>query len=600
MTLIGSLTWLRLEGRLTFLTDSRSIVRVRYLLLPVLIAAGSTLWPLPARAAGLPVAIPSAAAKAVAIPGLRQEGLYNTMPIVVDGVPLIRIAAPVSAPATSLPVDVRAVLIENAISQLLTERTPEGGTIYDPQTFKVDVEKHADGMTLVAKDAKHEAPAPILTVTSIDAQYNKVTTSTLAAQWQSTLHDALVHALEKRQPAQIKRSSNYALLAAGALAVLTIAGILLYALLGRRARRLDATIEERREAMERDRDEGKSVPEAAPRARRRFLALAIRAAGPEQQLQTVRATRSFIVWLLLLLWAVGITWALLLFPQTTTYGQLIARSAISVAFIWIGAGIIDRIATLVIARIANLYAKRGDTSEDRARHLLRAPTITRTLGGFKTVVIVFIALLATLSAINIPVASVVTVGGIVALAVSFAAQNLVRDVLNGMLVIFEDQYVVGDYVMIGDYNGIVENLTVRVVQLRDGRGNLVTIPHSSAVQVVNASRNWSRVDYRVAIDPDADVTKAVRIVSETIVQLSHDRAWRGTILKPLEWIGVEALSKNAVVLRAAIRTAPLRQFEVRREINERVFKALAQEGIALGIDPMGPPAPPPNASPDPI
>ena len=165
--------------------------------------------------------------------------------------------------------------------------------------------------------------------------------------------------------------------------------------------------------------------------------------------------------------------------------------------------------------------------------------------------------------------------------------------------LFEDQYVEGDYVMIGDYNGIVEHLTLRVVQVRDTRGNLITIPHSSAIQVVNSSRNWSRVDYRVSIEVGADLPKAMDVLRDTLEALRLDERWRDTIVEPVEWIGVEEMSRNGVVLRAVIRTVPLRQFEVRREINLRVYGALANASIPLGNNPSAPFVTAPQASPDP-
>jgi len=230
---------------------------------------------------------------------------------------------------------------------------------------------------------------------------------------------------------------------------------------------------------------------------------------------------------------------------------------------------------------------------------LRAPTVSRAISGFKTFVVLFTATLATLGVLDVPIASVVTIGGIAALAIGFAAQSLVRDFLNGLLVLIEDHYAVGDYVMIDNYNGLVEHLTLRIVQVRDARGYLVTIPHSAVSQVVNASRNWSRVDFRIAVASSADIGKAVDIVRSAIDSLTSDPQWREQILETAEWIGVEALSKDGVVLRASVRTAPLRQFAVRREMNARVHRKLTDEGIELGIDRLAPAAPPVNASPDP-
>jgi small conductance mechanosensitive channel len=118
--------------------------------------------------------------------------------------------------------------------------------------------------------------------------------------------------------------------------------------------------------------------------------------------------------------------------------------------------------------------------------------------------------------------------------------------------------------------------------------------------VVNASRNWARIDYRIAIDPGADLAKAIGVLRDTIEGLAHDPNWRDAILQPVEWIGVDRVQSSGVVLRASVRTAPLRQFDVRREINARVFEAYKQAGIALGVDPLTPPVPAAQGSPNPI
>jgi small conductance mechanosensitive channel len=98
--------------------------------------------------------------------------------------------------------------------------------------------------------------------------------------------------------------------------------------------------------------------------------------------------------------------------------------------------------------------------------------------------VVFVALLTTLSEIGVTVGSVVTIGGVAAIGVSLAAQNFVRDFLNGFLILAEDQYVVGDFVTINGYTGLVEQLSLRMVQIRDVAGNLVTMPHSSVAGVI--------------------------------------------------------------------------------------------------------------------
>jgi small conductance mechanosensitive channel len=267
----------------------------------------------------------------------------------------------------------------------------------------------------------------------------------------------------------------------------------------------------------------------------------------------------------------------------TPLGQAFLRDTLVVVLIWLVAALIDRLLSAAIARLPLIWGlRRSASAEERARQALRVPTIVRTVNGVKTVVVVFIALLSTITQLGIPVGSAVTIGGVAAIAVSLAAQNLFRDSIGGFLVLAEDQYVVGDFVTINAATGIVERLTLRMVQLRDGSGSLVTIAHSAATNVVNHSRNWSRVDYALSVDPAADIAVAIEIVRATIGELEHDPDWHGTFIDPVEWIGVDGLSRDGVVLRARIKTEPLRQFAVQRELNLRISTAFRKANIAFG------------------
>lgn len=551
---------------------------------------------LPAQAQILPnVPVPSPGNVA----GVRQQGLYVTAPVTVDGQPVIRIAGLASGGA--MPIDTRVLLVENAISQILALDPDRNTTIYDPRTFKIDVDREGSQYALEAVDDRHSTPLAIVTVTSSDANAFGMSDRDLAAQWQSQLQPAIRGALQKRQPANIRNNLLHVARGAAILVVVTLLLLILWLALRRRIARLKRQIEERQQTVEEHVEETSAHSGGdAGQQRRRTLALGMRAAAPEQRAQRLNAYAGALLWLTAILWGAGITRALFLFPQTTATGQFVVRAFGRIVAVWIVAGVIDRLLELAILHFADLYAHRGGTSEERARHALRAPTISRAVGGFKAAVIFFVAILVTLSQLNIPIASVVTIGGIAALAIGFAAQTLVKDVLNGLLVLMEDQYVVGDYVMIGDYNGIVENLTLRVLQLRDTRGYLITIPHSSVTQVVNASRNWARIDYRIAIDPAADLKKAIETVRATLESIGRSEAWRDAILEPVEWVGVERVSNNGIVLRASVRTAPLRQFDLRRVINAQIFEAFTREGIALGVDPLGPPVPPAQGSPNPL
>lgn len=524
---------------------------------------------------------PSGSSAPNASTGVRVEGAYTSAPIVLDGAVLFRIAALTSAPADQLPLTLRQSYVENALAQIVaTEGT---STAYDPKTFRIQTKMQGSQALLQIVDAKQRTPFPILTVTSVDAKYHQQAVDDLAAQWQKVLQIAIARSLKIRQPAVQRHSATDVLRLAIALVLLSILVWLVAIAIRRRIATLQALALARGRAVQDEQAQSTPTPEEAHQRRRRFLALALRATTPAQRLGLYRAVEGVLMWGLLLIWFGAVTWALAQFPQTTPISHALARGAIGVLAIWIVTGLLNRILDIAIARSAWVWQRHATgNAEERARQLLRVPTITRALAGFKTFVLIFLAALATLSQLGISIGSVLTIGGVAAIAVTLAAQNFVRDFVGGFLVLFEDQYVVGDYVSIKDHSGLVEHLTLRMVQIRDGGGNLVTIPHSTVADVMNHSRYWSRIDYRISVDPAADIPQAIALVQEAIEQLAREAAWHDVVLDPVEWIGVAALSRDFVAIRASIKTAPLRQFELRREVNARVQQAFAKAGIGFG------------------
>jgi small-conductance mechanosensitive channel len=524
------------------------------------------------------------AAPGPAVSGLAVQGLYVTAPIVLDGVQLFRIGAPINPPITQLPIAIRVANVQTALTQLLAE-TGSGSratTVFDPRTLRIHVKREGDVAVLEAVDDKHADPLPVVTVTTVDARSNGTNVDALAAQWQSTLQSALVRALDLRQPAAEQRSQRQIADVAIALVVISLLIFVWLRVLWLQIEQLENELAERSAAAAAENPLAPERPAASQR-RRRFFALSLRSLEPARRITLYSAVAETLLWGTLLGWFVAITWSLSLFAETTPLAQSIAHGALGVAATIIVTGLLNHILDIAIGRAAAAWrVRRFSSSDDRARLLLRIPTIAQTVAGAKTFVLVFVAVLTIFGQIGVPIGSVVTIGGLAAIALSLAAQNFVRDFLNGFLVLYEDQYVVGDFVTINAFSGSVELLTLRMVQIRDAAGNLITIPHSSVVNVVNQSRNWSRVDYRVPVDPAADIPKAIALVRTQIEKLASEGNWTHDIRAPLEWIGIDALSKDGVIIRASIKTAPLRQFELRRQINERVHVALVQAGIALG------------------
>jgi small conductance mechanosensitive channel len=549
----------------------------------IALAFAALLCCVPAGSAWAQFTLPSAP-PAPPITDVIVSGPYVTAPILIDGAPLFRVAAPVNPSVNQVSIAARVIDVETALGQLLAENASGTNStpIFDPRTLRVHVKREGNSAVIEAVDDKHGDPLPIVTVTAIDARASGTDVDALAAQWQGSLQSALVRALLLRQPAAERRHLTNVLDAAIVLIAVSLVVVAALNVTWKRMEALEHDLAERAEAHPPQSPPPPEQP-AADKQRRRWFALALRDLEPRNRLRLYGALAETLIWALLLAWFLAVTWGLSLFAQTTPLAQTITHSALGVAGTIIVTGLLNRILDVVIDRASTAWRlRRTATSEDRARLLLRIPTIAQAVSGAKAFVLVFVASLSVVGQIGVPIGSVVTIGGLAAVALSLAAQNFIRDFLNGFLVLFEDQYVVGDFVTINSFSGTVELLTLRMVQLRDAAGDLITIPHSAVVSVVNQSRNWSRVDYRVPVDPGSDIAKAVAIVRGEIERLTREGDWTRGVATPLEWIGIDTLSKDAVIVRASIRTAPLRQFELRRLINERVHAAFARGGVTLG------------------
>jgi small conductance mechanosensitive channel len=476
--------------------------------------------------------------------GSMIDALFTSAPVSVDGTPVLRIAVP-AGPTSLAAVSGRANDIAVAIDQVLATREENGevATVFDPATMHVEVARVGGQTVIEVTDAHHRSGLSLVTVTSADADYNQMGIERLAEQWQSALDAALRRALQIRQP-EIRQENLTLVRRVGiALAVVTISGYFGLLVLSRRIARLT----------------------------------------PGRELRVARATRAIVVALLALVWFAAVTWGCLQFPRTVALGKTLLNNALALAAIWLATFILDRALSIAVDRLPALWELHPfGRVADQARQLQRAPTIARALAGFKTAVLVFVALLATMTQLGIPVASVVTIGGLAAIAVSLAAQNLIRDVVSGFLILLEDQFVVGDTVTINGVRGDVERLTLRIVQIRADNGSLVTLANSTATTVANHSRDWSQLDFEVLVDPKADLDAAIAAVRGALRELAADEAWRGELQPEPEWIGIDGIARDGASIKARIKTSPLRQFALRRELNLRIARAFAKAAIAFG------------------
>ena len=228
------------------------------------------------------------------------------------------------------------------------------------------------------------------------------------------------------------------------------------------------------------------------------------------------------------------------------------------------------------------------TAADAARNLAtttRRVQRAKTMGDLLKSVItgVLIAMFGTmiLSELGVNIAPIIASAGIIGIALGFGAQSLVKDFLSGIFMIFEDQYGVGDVIDVGEANGTVEAVSLRVTRLRALDGTVWYVPNGEILRVGNMSQNWARAVVDVGVAYDEDLRRVKRVLLEVAHDLWTDEEFREVIIEEPEVTGVEALTADSVTLRVMVKTLPLEQWAVARELRQRVKARFDHEGIEI-------------------
>ena len=259
-------------------------------------------------------------------------------------------------------------------------------------------------------------------------------------------------------------------------------------------------------------------------------------------------------------------------------GETVARSGARILGIWLLAWLAYRVVALAARRI-EIEVDDGDDSVTTLRER-RGQTISQLLRSVGRVLVISIALLLTFN-VFIDIGPILAGAGILGLAVSFGAQSLVKDVISGFFILFENQFAIGDVIEAGGKSGTVEKMTLRVVVLRDLKGTMHIVPNSEIKVVSNMTRGWSRAVVDVGITYEEDIDKALAVVRDEAAQFSTDKVWGAQLDGPLEVPGIESLSDSSVVVRTLIRTQPGSQWNAAREFRRRLKKRLDREGISI-------------------
>jgi len=230
----------------------------------------------------------------------------------------------------------------------------------------------------------------------------------------------------------------------------------------------------------------------------------------------------------------------------------------------------------------------------------RVDTLTNVTYRTIVLLVFVLALITILPDFGVNAAALIAGLGLVGLAVGFGSQNLVRDVINGMFILVENQYAVGDVVRIANLSGQVEDMNLRRTVLRDSDGAAHFIPHSQVTTATNLTKGFSRVNLSVNVPYDTDIDKVFQVINAVGKAMAQEEAFRDKIVVAPRALRVEQSTGGTVEISVRGDTAPMEQWAVAGELRRRLIRAFDKEGIHAGTtSPSATPAAAPAAPPTP-
>jgi small conductance mechanosensitive channel len=242
--------------------------------------------------------------------------------------------------------------------------------------------------------------------------------------------------------------------------------------------------------------------------------------------------------------------------------------------------------TLVVMRILKgiihrTFSAVGGRRGDDVEFVKRTDTLNSIVVTTLSVVVFAIAVMMILKELGIDIGPVLAGAGVLGLAVGFGAQSLVQDVINGFYILLEDQIRVGDVVQIAGQGGLVEKVTLRMTVIRDLAGNVHYVRNGQINVVTNMTKDFSMYVFEVGVAYREDTDAVVEVLREIGASMRQDPELGGDILDDFEVLGVDKFADSAVVIKARIKTKPIRQWAIGREFNRRMKRVFDERGIEI-------------------
>lgn len=248
-----------------------------------------------------------------------------------------------------------------------------------------------------------------------------------------------------------------------------------------------------------------------------------------------------------------------------------------IGIILLGFLLISFLLRMLVRKILNRMIKRKIGLERTER----LETLKVASSSIITIVAVFIAVLVLLSEIGVDLTVVLGGAAVISLVIAFGAQSLVKDFFAGFMILFENQYRVGNIVEINKTIGSVENMSLRLTVLRDLEGVSHFIPHGQILEVSNLTHGWSQVVFNIGVSYNENVDEVMKILTEICTQITSDKDFSPLIIGEMDMLGVDKFAESAVVIKFLVKTQPLKQWIVKRELLRRIKNRFDELGIEL-------------------
>lgn len=534
-----------------------------------------------------------------------------------------------------LSAEERAKNIQNTLYRIINSKQlydlqqKETEENYNASSLKIEVGELFGQTVVFLPDQEGLVSRKIVTITELDARYAEKQISNLAEEWKNTLEQQLQKSISEREklftvPFQPLKTVARRLLW---IIFISLSIYVIYRLIKAWDRKLRRTLQELDNSIafnaesgssenstsfssESDSSSSKSFPnnlawilkgnniklpgfwkqlndtttqlesllQVLPQLlikRRTFL---------KQQRNFLNLILQLLLTVQFLIWSWGGAALVNVYPQTRNYQHFFWELSLNLPLVWVLIIILNKLGDFLIEWSLSRWARYSASQESTSssRYVLRANTYSTALTQLTGFIFITLGLLMTLRLLGFSPAILASFG-VIAVTLSWFSQNTVQDLLNGALILWNDRYAVGDVVDINGVGGLVEKLNLYMTQLRNLDGEAITIPNGSVGIVRNMTKDWSRVNFSVVIAYDADLNRAMELIEETASAMKKEPTWENIITDDLQMLGVDELSHQGVLIRALIRTQPIRQWDVAREFRRRLKLVFEKEGIGIGV-----------------